>query len=84
MNDAVTELLLRYELGDFDARVRARLAAIFEEGPPDAVDRLERAAAFLELGPITRSTLERVDALVSNRSRTEDHLSSSSRHEVPA
>ena len=83
MNSAVTELLLRYELGDFDSRVRARLAAIFEEDPPDAVARLERAATFLELGTITRSTLDRADALLSKRSRA-DLQNASNRHEVPA
>ena len=69
MKDAVVELLLRHELGDFDPRVRARLEEIFREDPPDALERLEKAAAYLKLRAVTRSTLERVD-LASSCSRT--------------
>ena len=71
MKDAVTELLFRYELGDFDSRVRERLDEIFTVDPPDAMERLERAAAYLGLEVLTPRTLERVDALVAERSRTE-------------
>lgn len=47
--DAVVELLLRYELGEFSPRVRARLADIFQTDPPDAVERLQKAADYLGL-----------------------------------
>jgi hypothetical protein len=70
VKDAVTELLLRYELGEFDDRVRARLAEIFRTDPPDALERLEKAAEYLGLRALTRSTLERADALARSRSRT--------------
>jgi len=56
MTDAIAELLLRYELGDFSPRVRARLAAIFRDDPPDALELLAKAAAFVGItGPTRRS-----------------------------
>lgn len=70
MSDRVLELLFRYELGDFPANVRARLETIFRENPEDAVERLERAAAFLELEVLTPRTLERIDVHLEQRSRT--------------
>ena len=70
MKDAVVELLLRHELGDFPPRVRERLDELFRDNPADVVERLERAAAYLGLKAITRPTLERADALVCERSRT--------------
>lgn len=73
MTPAVIELLLRHELGDFEPRVRARLDEIFRTNPVDAVERLERAAAFLGITTTTRSTLERADALARERSRTPPH-----------
>lgn len=44
---AACEIMARYELGQFSPRVRARLADIFRADPPDALDRLEAAAAHL-------------------------------------
>ena len=70
MKDTATELLLRHELGDFPPRVRERLDEIFRTNPPDAMQRLEKAAEYLNLRGVTRSTLERADALVRSRSRT--------------
>jgi len=70
MTDAVTELLLRYELGDFDPRVRSRLAEIFRTNPPDALELLQRAADYLGLQEVTEETLARVDALPSPASRS--------------
>lgn len=70
LSDRVLELMFRYKLGDFPANVRARLEAIFRENPEDAIERLERAATFLELEVLTPRTLERVDADLAKRSRT--------------
>lgn len=64
MTDAIAELLLRYELGDFDTRVRSRLAQIFRTDPPDALQLLARAAEYLEVTGVTRDTLERHEASV--------------------
>lgn len=47
MTDAIAELMTRYALGHFEPRVRARLKDIFTNNPPDAIERLERAAAYL-------------------------------------
>jgi hypothetical protein len=44
---AVVELLLRHYAGDFTPRVRARLERVFTDNPPDAVERLQRAADYL-------------------------------------
>jgi hypothetical protein len=49
LSPAVVELLLRHYAGDFDPRVRTRLERIFADNPPDAVERLQRAAQFLGL-----------------------------------
>lgn len=46
---AVCELLLRYQHGHFAPPVRTRLAEIIRADPPDALERLERAAAYLGL-----------------------------------
>ena len=70
LSDAVLELLFRYELGDFPTNVRGRLERIFKENPVDAIKRLERAAAFLELEVLTPRTLERIEADLNERSRT--------------
>lgn len=70
MNDAIAELLLRYELGDFPAPVRRRLLDIFTTDPPDAMDRLERACQHLGITSLTPGTLERASALSLQRSRT--------------
>jgi hypothetical protein len=72
LSDGVLELLFRYELGDFPEHVRARLDEIFRTNPEDAVERLERAAAFLNLEVLTPRTLERVDADLDKRSRTQE------------
>jgi len=61
MSSAITELLLRHELGDFPTRVRARLDEIFAEDPPDALERLQRAAEYLGLDGVTPETLARVE-----------------------
>lgn len=44
---AACEVMARYELGQFSPRVRARLADIFRKDPPDALERIETAAAHL-------------------------------------
>jgi hypothetical protein len=59
--DAVAELLLRFELGEFSGPVRARLADIFREAPTDAWERLERACKHLG---VDGSRAEEVAALV--------------------
>jgi hypothetical protein len=46
---AVVEVLLRHYVGEFDPRVRTRLERIFADNPPDALERLQRAADFLAL-----------------------------------
>lgn len=68
VTDAIAELLLRHELGDFDPRVRERLEEIFRTAPDDAMERLARAAAYLDLTGTTEATLAR---FASSRSRTE-------------
>jgi len=45
-SDAVTELLIRYEQGEFSPRIRARLAEIFRDDPPDALELLHKAATY--------------------------------------
>jgi hypothetical protein len=62
VTDAIAELLLRHELGDFPPRVRARLEEIFTTDPPDALERLQRAATYLGIEGTTAETLERADA----------------------
>lgn len=62
VNDAIAELLLRYELGDFTPRVRARLAEIFRTDPVDAVDRLQRAVQYLGITGATDETSRRIAA----------------------
>jgi hypothetical protein len=47
MSDAATELLLRHGLGEFGPRVRERLDQIVRDAFPDALERLNRAAAYL-------------------------------------
>lgn len=47
LSPAVLELMIRYELGHFEPRIRARLAEIFRDDPPDALERLERAAEYI-------------------------------------
>src|SRR5690625_2752692 len=47
LSAAVLELMTRYELGHFEPRIRARLAEIFRDDPPDAVARLEKAAEYI-------------------------------------
>jgi hypothetical protein len=63
---AVVELLLRHYAGDFEPRVRARLERIFADNPPDAVDRLQRAAQFLGL---TGAGLAEAEARAMTRHR---------------
>lgn len=48
-SDAVAELLIQYELGQFGPRIRKRLAEIFRENPTDAIERLKQAAAFVKI-----------------------------------
>lgn len=45
----LAELLARYHLGLIPPKAAARLAAIFEADPPDALARLERACDHLAL-----------------------------------
>ena len=47
LSSATLELLYRYAHGHFSPTVRQRLAEIFATNPPDAIERLERAAAYL-------------------------------------
>lgn len=47
LSNAVLELLYRYEHGHFAPNVRQRLAEIFRTNPPDAAQRLEKAAAYV-------------------------------------
>lgn len=47
LSSAVLELLYRYAHGHFAPNVRQRLAAIFTANPPGAVQRLEKAAAYV-------------------------------------
>jgi len=47
LSSAVLELLYRYHHGHFAPNVRRRLAAIFATNPPDALERLEKAAAYV-------------------------------------
>jgi len=56
---AVIELLLRCEAGDFTAAVRGRLAAIFKDNPPDALERLTRLAGHLKLNGAGLADAER-------------------------
>ena len=62
MNDAIAELLIRYDLGDFSPRVRSRLEEIFHANPPDALERLANAATFLDIKGITAETMRRAEA----------------------
>ena len=71
MTDAIAEVLMRFELGDFTPRVRERLDLIFTEDPPNALERLTAAAAHLGITGATKVTLARVDALVRSRTREE-------------
>lgn len=59
---AVCELLARFELGQYRRRpaVHRRLADIFRADPPDALERLEAAAAHLGV------TGEHADALLDD------------------
>lgn len=59
---AVCELLARFELGEYRNRpaVQRRLADIFRADPPDALERLEAAAAHLGV------TGEHADALLDD------------------
>ena len=43
----IPELLARYHLGLLPANVGRRLAHIFRTNPPDALERLDRAADYL-------------------------------------
>lgn len=54
----IPELLARYHLGLVPANVGRRLALIFKHDPPDALERLERAADYLGI------TGEHADALL--------------------
>src|SRR5690625_7678870 len=47
LSPAVLELMIRYELRHVEPRIRARLAEIFRDDPPDALERLERAAEYI-------------------------------------
>jgi len=47
LSSAVLELLYRYEHGHFAPNVRERLAEIFRTNPPDALQRLEKAAEYV-------------------------------------
>jgi len=73
--DAVVELLLRYELGEFSPRVRARLASIFQEDPPDAIERLQKAADYLGLTgeglPLVAAAVDALNASDAPASRKE-------------
>jgi hypothetical protein len=71
MTDAIAEVLMRFELGDFPPNVRERLDVIFTENPEDAMERLAAAAAYLGITGSTKVTLARVDALIRSRTREE-------------
>lgn len=73
MTDAIAELLLRYELGDFSPRVRTRLAAIFRDDPPDALELLAKAAAFVGITGATDATFARVEASSSSRTQCDQN-----------
>ena len=62
VTNAIAELLLRYELGDFPPQVRARLDEIFRTDPEDALQRLQRAAEYLGITGTTKDTLDRAAA----------------------
>ena len=49
LTPTVIEVLARYHLGLVPPAAGRRLARIFERNPPDALDRLERAAAYLHV-----------------------------------
>lgn len=69
---AVTELLIRYELGHFEPRIRARLTQIFRENPLDALERIERAAAYIGVdGQELDMWAAQADALTINSRRQE-------------
>lgn len=69
LSDAVIQTMIRYELGDFDPKVRERLALIFKLDPPDAIDRLERAAAYLGIRGLTQQTLGRLNHAIEKNMR---------------
>ena len=83
MTDAIAELLMRFELGDFTPRVRERLDLIFTEDPPNAMSRLATAAEYLGITGSTKVTLARVDALIRSRTREELKMQTA-KTEVPA
>jgi hypothetical protein len=56
----IAELVARYQAGQFSPKVRARLAEIFEQNPPDAEARVLRACEHLG---ITGEGLEEADGL---------------------
>jgi len=68
VSQAVCELLARFELGHYRNRpaVHLRLADIFRTDPPDALERLEAAAAHLGV------TGEQADTLLNNLVTAED------------
>lgn len=47
MEPAIIELMARWQLGHFEPRIRTRLGEIFEHNPPDATERLARAAQYV-------------------------------------
>ena len=47
MSDAVAELLALLHLGRLADRIGARVAVIVRDDPPDALERLERAADYI-------------------------------------
>ena len=76
MSDAIAELLLRFELGDFPANVRKRLQQIISSDPPDALDRLKRACTHLSITGITPGTLERANTLCSRSTEGQGSMES--------
>jgi len=73
MTDVIAELLLRYELGDFSLRVRARLATIVRDDSSDALELLAKAAAFFGIRGATEATLARIEVFSGSRTRTSEN-----------
>jgi hypothetical protein len=46
-DEAIAELLHRYELGDFSDRVRARLEQVFQLEEEEAIVQLHKACLYL-------------------------------------
>lgn len=65
--DEVLEVLYRHQLGDLEPRVSQRLDQIFAHNPPDAVERLTRAARHLSITRRTALTERRINHAIATR-----------------